>query len=58
MASPLYRKLTKLLKQHGCELVTKGKGDHVLVAYYVNGIIAEANAALEPAPPSAALKRE
>lgn len=28
MASELYRKVTALLRQHGCEIVRAGKGDH------------------------------
>jgi hypothetical protein len=28
VASELYRKLTALLAQHGCEFVRAGKGDH------------------------------
>ena len=28
MASELYRKLTILLRRHGCEFVRAGKGDH------------------------------
>ena len=28
MPSELYRRLTTFLRQHGCELVRQGKGDH------------------------------